>query len=296
LIGDDVDAVRNEEELPTIHIDAPGFKGSEWDGYEDALAALLPFIKKKDKKEKTVNLLGLDPISPKVRADVEEIKRLLNVCGYRVNTALAIMSSFAEVQDMAAVEKNILLGGCGLKLAQAMEQNFNIPYEIVDFPYGLYQTREFLLKVSGVQYQEDVIGNLRRANEMLHRFYDMPVALIGDSARVKSLQNFLFNELGFDVRFTGVISGPREVADRVDDLSSVDKALRNIGDDLRLIFGTTFQKRIAHELDVPLLRIAHPTYDEVYLSDNAPFMGYRGMVILIEKILNLFLNKYPGED
>ncbi len=131
---------------------------------------------------------------------------------------------------------------------------------------------------------------------MLHRFYDMPVALVGDLARVKALKYFLFNELGFDVRFTGVISGSREAADKIDDFSKVDEALRNIGDDLRLIFGTTFQKRIAHELDVPLLRISHPTYDEVYLADNAPYMGYRGMVMLIEKILNLFLNKYPRED
>ena len=32
LIGDDVDAVRNEEETPIIYIDAAGFKGKEWKG------------------------------------------------------------------------------------------------------------------------------------------------------------------------------------------------------------------------------------------------------------------------
>ena len=296
LIGDDVDAVRSEEKTPTIHIDAAGFKEKEWEGYEDALVALLPFIKKADRKEKTVNLFGLDPVSPKARADIREIKRLLAACGYQVNAVLAIDSTFSQVQDMAAVEKNILLGGYGLKLAQAMEKQFDVPYEKAPLPYGFNMTREFLLKATGVFYQEEVMEYMKRAHVMLHRFYDMPVAVVGDSARVEALTDFLFKEMGCDVRYTGVISGPPEAANSVDDLFKIDEALRAMGDDLRLIFGTSFQKRIAHELDVPLLRISHPTFDEVYLSDHSPCMGYRGMVVLVEKILNLFLNRYPRED
>jgi nitrogenase molybdenum-iron protein alpha/beta subunit len=243
LIGDDVDAVRCEEPLPTIHIDAAGFKDREYEGYEDALVALLPFIEKKERQAKTVNLLGLDPISPKVKADLMEIERLLDACGYRVNAALSVGASLEQVRQMAAVEKNIVLGGCGLKLAQAMEAQFGVPFESVTLPYGFHLTREFLRQVNGTDYEEDVMASLKRVHYMLHRFYDMPVAVVGDVARAGALSDFLFNELGCDVRYTGVISGPPEANHGVGDLFSVDEALRDASDDLCLIYGTSFQKR-----------------------------------------------------
>jgi len=296
LIGDDVDAVRNEEKTPTIYIDAAGFKGKEWEGYEEALLALLPFIKAGDKKKKTVNLFGLDNITPKAQQDIKEIERLLYLCGYKINSALAIGSEFAQVKKMACVEKNILLGGCGLNLARAMKEKFGIPYETVDLPYGSYLTKRFLSQITGIEYEEDVMEYLKRAHGMLQRFYDMPVAIIGDAARVKALKDFLSFELGCDIRFTAAISGSPVMTDTADNLFTIDNALRKAGDDLCLILGTSFQKRIADELDVPLIRISHPTYDETYLYDHTPYMGYRGMVVLVEKILNLFLNRYPKED
>jgi nitrogenase molybdenum-iron protein beta chain len=261
LIGDDVDAVRNEEETPTIYIDAAGFKEKEWEGYEDSLLALVPYMEPGEKRKKTVNLLGLDTISPKVNADFSEIRRLLSACGYQVNTALSIDSSFSGIQGMARVEKNILLGGHGVKLAKEMEKKFNVPYESVDLPYGFHLTREFLQKVTGVVYEENVMELLKPAHEMLHRFYDMPVAVIGDFARVNALKAFFFNELGCDVRISAVISGPADADDKVEDLFKLEQSLRDMGDDLRLIMGTSFQKRIAREMDVPLLRISHPTYE-----------------------------------
>jgi nitrogenase molybdenum-iron protein beta chain len=297
LIGEDIDSILQEEEVPVIHIDATGFKGREWDGYEDALLGLASFIDETDKRMgRTVNILGLDPISPRARADAREIRRLLGKCGYRVHTTLCMDSTLDEVRRMASSESNILLGGYGIKLAALMEERFHIPYRIVDMPYGARGTKDFLKTVTGSAIDEHVMAPLMRVHHMPHRFYDMPVALVGDSARVKAMKKFLSHDLGADVRFTGVISGPPEETGSADDLFAVDTALREIGHDLRIIFGTSFQKRIAHELDVPLVRISHPVFDEVYLSDNLPHMGYRGMVVMIETILNLFLTRYSREE
>ena len=69
LIGDDIEAVRNAEELPIVYIDAAGFRGWEWEGYGEALLSLLPFIKKRERKRKNINILGLDSFAPKARAD-----------------------------------------------------------------------------------------------------------------------------------------------------------------------------------------------------------------------------------
>lgn len=296
LVGEDTELIRKEEVLDTIFIDATGFKGKEWEGYEEALLSLMPFIKKGERRKKTVNIFGLDAISPKIRADMAEIRRLLARCGFQVNAVPGVGSTFDQVQKMAEVERNVVFGGCGLKLAETMEDEFGIPYEIVEIPYGFDLTRRFLKQVTGVNYEENVMEELKRANAMLHRFYDMPVAVIGDCARVRAMAEFLFNELGCDVRFTASVSGSPLYPETEDDLFEIERAVQELGDELRLIFGTSFQKRVAHKLGIPLIRISHPIYDEISLCQHSPYMGYRGMVVLVEKILNLFLNAYPKED
>ena len=42
---------------------------------------------------------------------------------------------------------NVVLGGDGVKAAQIMEKEFATPYIILDYPYGLNQSVEFLEKI-----------------------------------------------------------------------------------------------------------------------------------------------------
>ena len=295
LIGDDIEAVRNAEELPTVYIDAAGFRGWEWEGYEEALLSLLPFIKRQERKRKSINILGLDPFAPKAGADARELTRLLKECGYEVNAMLALHTSMEEIREMGSAEKNVVLGGYGLRLAEAMESELGIPYEVTDFPYGSYLTEKFLKQVTGSEYVEDIMTSLRRSYLILHRLYDLPVALVGDYGRVTALKKFFSTELGFDVRFTAIISGSPIHPQQDENLLTINSTIRAMKDELKLILGTSFQKRAAGELDLPLIRISSPVYDEVFLYDNCPYMGYRGAIVLVEKIINSFLNSYLKE-
>jgi nitrogenase molybdenum-iron protein beta chain len=258
IIGDDIKAVRKHCDMPSLYVDSAGFKGTEWEGYEEALLELIPLMKEDGEEANKVNLLGFDTVSPK--------------------------------------------GGYGLRLAEAMKKEFGTPYEIVDAPYGMYLTEEFLRKATDGDgdgasvYKEDVTGSLERAYMMIQRLYDMPVGVVADYARADALTKFMEIEVGCDVVVSAVTSGSPVHPEMNEDLFEIHNHLRNAevrSDRLRLILGTSFQKRIAEELDVPLIRVAYPAHDEFSLYDDAPYMGYRGTVVLIEKILNLFLNKYP---
>lgn len=50
---------------------------------------------------------------------------------------------------------------------------------------------------------------------------------------------------------------------------------------------------MAHRLGVPLIKFSYPVIDEVSLSD-APYAGFSGVSVLIEKILNSVLNFEDG--
>ena len=131
---------------------------------------------------------------------------------------------------------------------------------------------------------------------MIQRLYDVPVGVVADYARADALTKFMEIEVGCDVVVSAATSGSPVHPEMDEDLFEINDRFRNAevrNDRLRLILGTSFQKRIAEELDVPLIRVAYPAHDEFSLYDYAPYMGYRGTVVLIEKILNLFLNKYP---
>ena len=301
IIGDDINAVRKQCDVPSFYVDAAGFKGTEWEGYEDALLEFLPIMKDGGEEDNKINILGFDTVTPKTRADIKEIKRLLALSGYGVNAVLSVGTTIKQIERMPSVKKNIVIGGYGLRLAEAMKKEFGTPYEIVDAPYGTYLTKEFLKKVTDgtSDYEEDVTKSLERAYLMIQRIYDMPVGIVADYARATALTKFMEVELGCDVVVSAITSGSPVHPEMDEDLFEIHNQLRNAdvrSDRLRLILGTSFQKRIAEELDTALIRVAYPAHDEFSLYDDAPYMGYRGMIVLVEKILNLFLNKYPKED
>ena len=302
IIGDDIKAVRKECGIPSLYVDSAGFKGKEWEGYEEALLEFIPLMKDGGEEDGRVNLLGFDTVTPKARADIKEITRMLSLSGYDINAALAVDTTLEQIERMPSVTKNIVIGGYGLRLAEAMKKEFGTPYEVVDAPYGTYLTGEFLRRVTDSDgtpvYREDVIGSLEKAYLMIQRLYDMPVGVVADYARADALTKFMDVEVGCDVVVSAVTSGSPVHPEMDEDLFETHNKLRNAdvrSDRLRLILGTSFQKRIAHELDVPLIRVAYPAHDEFSLYDDAPYMGYRGTIVLIEKIINLFLNKYPEE-
>ncbi len=58
-----------------------------------------------------------------------------------------------------------------------------------------------------------------------------------------------------------------------------------------MIFGSSMEKKLAWELNVPLIRIFYPIIDEIAIFD-APYTGFMGTTHLTEKIINSVINNY----
>lgn len=64
--------------------------------------------------------------------------------------------------------------------------------------------------------------------------------------------------------------------------------------DVSLIFGSSFEKRAASQLQASLVRVSYPVLDQISLSD-LPFAGFSGVALLCETIINSILTRNKEE-
>ena len=61
-----------------------------------------------------------------------------------------------------------------------------------------------------------------------------------------------------------------------------DKIMEN---EIEMLFGSTYEKKIAQDKDIPLIRFSYPVVDEVSLT-NTPLAGFNGIPTIIERMIN----------
>jgi len=283
IIGDDIEAVINSVSLKkdVVWVDAAGFQGSMRQGYESALLRLADLMKECDRIEKSVNLIGLCRDDYKAEADIKEIKRLLSRAGISVNCVISDCT-YKELERAPAAALNVVVGQ-GYDLARHMEKEHEVPFIKVGYPYGLAGTKEFVDAICqhmnvGYDLEQDL--NLEPFQKIyldLSELYGTPVSVIGDY-HANPLADFLDRELGFEVEV----------------LSSVENDADLFEQDVRrsnttMLFGSSFEQRLARELKIPLLRFSYPVFDQVCIYEEAPYAGIRGAVCLTEAIINAIM-------
>ena len=320
IMGEDVEGLEmlleGEIEAELIAMDTGGPEGPAWLGYEEALSRLvLRMGAEEGKPRKGINLLGFKADDFGSRGDLNEIKRMLRDQDLHLNCVLSC-SAFEDMQRAPLAELNVLLGGDGLVCAKAMQEQFDIPYITVPYPYGLKKSTKFIQQIAealGKQANPQVLElekeRIKKIVERAHMFfqgiYSTPVAVIGESGRAFDLAGFLSDELGMDVKLLAISSCNFVTSENMDakdapyqklmiepDRHDMNQALKDAR--VSLIFGSSFEKRIASELQAPLVRISYPVLDQISLSD-LPYAGFFGIAPICESIINSILNRNKEE-
>lgn len=281
IIGDDCEAVIRSLNLKknVVLINAPGIKGSMRDGYEDALLELSMFMTEHKMIKKSVNIIGGCRDDFKADADIREIKRLLSCAGVNVNCFIS-NCSYEEFLGAPAAELNVIIGQ-GKLLAEYMKKEFAIPYIELEYPYGLQNSIAFVERIGEIIADVEVAQPefdfeiYKRVFVYLNKLYGMPVSVIGDH-HSQAMAHFLEEDLGFNVKVLSNFDDP-SFEDQVRNSSSI------------MIFGSSFELKIAKDLGIPLVRYVYPVFDRVSFCD-APFAGIRGAQVLIETIVNAALS------
>ncbi len=217
LIGDDLERIVNEAmrgvtssesgaEVPVITCQSPGYSKDIIDGWKaacriaidrlcngvksdaksDSVSDIVSECVNSDAKhdnvsEPAVNLLGLSIYQKYHAGDIAEIKRLLGLCGIKVNTALLCESTIDEIKKLPEASLNVVIDqDWGLDSAEYLKECFGTPYVTsrYGYPVGFKAMEELIRDICGQISDMDDLADNDRAGRSCSRTVDAGPALI----------------------------------------------------------------------------------------------------------------------
>lgn len=145
IIGEDIERVINNVKkdinADIIGINAGGFEGTQIEGYEECLLALIGYMDYKNVKTSSINLVGQYRGGP----DLINLKNYFYKLGIDLNSVLTSGSSFKQIKNAPNAALNVsMCDASGIVPCKTMETKFNIPYVDPILPIGVRSTSNFL--------------------------------------------------------------------------------------------------------------------------------------------------------
>ncbi|MFZ2400047.1 MAG: nitrogenase component 1 [Smithella sp.] len=309
-----------------IHTNTPSFKGSHVTGFANMTQSMVHYLA--ENTGKGTGQINIIPgfVEP---SDMAEIKRISSLMGVKsilfpdtsevVNGPLdgrfhmypkggATVDQIRSAGDSAFT---VSLGSnASLPAAKLLDTKCGIRFKDMELPIGISATDAFvdaLRKAAGVSVPDSIMVERGQVVDVLtdnHQyFYGKKVALVGDPDQLVSLTQFLTD---MDMKILYVVTGTPAGAkfeESIRGFTGPDTIIKHgLGADLfyfhqlvknnrpDLIFGNTYAKYIARDEDIPLIRIGFPIYDRVG-HQYFPVVGYRGAMRMMEKILNVVMDR-----
>jgi len=329
LVGDDVPAVVSEFQekgVPIVYAETGGFKGNNYTGHELVTKAIIDqYVGDYDgpKEKKLVNVWSLVPfVDTFWRGDLEEIKRVLEGIGLKVNILFGHESKGVEEwKNIPKAEFNLVLSPwIGLDTAKHLEKKYKQPFlHIPLIPIGAEETSAFLrqvgkfAKVSFKKVEDFIKKEEDYYYYYLENFADfyseywwgLPAkfGVVSNSAYNLALTKFLVNQLGLipgrqiitentpdeykdfiREQYAHIAEDVSTTVDFIEDGYTIGQELlkTDFGHKPPLLFATTWDRDIAKQLKGGILEIGFPASYEVVV--NRSNIGYRGALSLLEKI------------
>ena len=163
-------------------------------------------------------------------------------------------------------------------------------YGSYSYPYGTAGADDLWSRLErrfGLDYHQaraeldrQIAEGAGKAYRYLQALYGMPAAILASGPRADGLRRFLEQELGMEV----VCFARRE------ELSDQEDFYRELrGSEAALLFGSSFEQDGVDELEIPLIRMDYPVFDEVCLTPR-PHLGGQGTLHLLEDIFRGIMN------
>lgn len=289
ILNDDalnvINRFKQRKNLENIFLlNEPGFNDAGIRGMKSAFKLLIDEMMPREIIKNSINLIGFFSDDYKVDSDLINIENMLEDSIY-INSVFPY-DSYKNIMKVPSAVVNVVLDGFGF-VGEMLKEKFGTPYITVSYPYGITGSKIFANKILAAlsievheNFDEKETLSLEVLNEF-HSFIDsfmgMPVAVLGDKARIYGMKKFLEVELGMAVE---VLIDTEEKKDREGIRDEVVKS------NSIMIFGSSFERGLANELDIPFLQYTYPVFDKISISKSG-YAGVEGMLFLIEDILNL---------
>lgn len=307
-----------------VHTSTPSYVGSHVSGFANMTKSIVEQLAEKTgAKNDNINLIPgfVEP------SDMQEMKRIASEMGLKITMVPDTSNVMngpqtgkynmypeggAKVEDIKSCgdsRATVALGEfASAPAAKVLDTKMKVPCHIMELPIGLQATDRFVdtLRTIGKTTVPDSLllerGQLLDViTDMQQYLYGKKVALIGDPDHMIALTEFL---LALDMKPVHIITGtPGKIfMERIKNLTKdlpYEVNVKNESDlflfhqlikkePVDLIFGNTYTKYISRDEDIPAIRFGFPIMDRVGHS-YFPYVGYKGAIRLIEKMLDAFL-------
>ncbi len=319
IIGDDIKSIAAEfveQGHPVYPIEAPGFAGDTYLGYEAAFQAFLTYLVEEGlpKQPDLVNLFGIVPYhDPFWSGNLEELSRILKKLGLKVNTFFTEHQGVEAIRSSSAAALNIIVNPWLLKsAAREYEERFGIPtLRIPGLPVGATDTTTFVRKVAEVlQLDEKRVERvIAEEEDYVYSFLETAIgalswkkfAVVADANTAVGFTRFLANDYSFSPVIT-IITDPvfrEEDKERIKaqiesleyakapelvfetDQFRIFQALEK-HDEITLLIGSSNEREIALKKDIQCSVMAFPITDRLIF--NRTYTGYKGSLTFIEDL------------
>lgn len=303
IIGADIKSVcnmlENKVNSKLIPIPTGGLKEDYNVGIEYILELLVKEVVKENKQyNNRYNIIGHNIDKYNFGSDVKELERIMKeLFDKDLNTVFTYNTSIEEIEKASSASLNIVVRKEGLKAAKLMKEKYNIPY-VYKSLYGLKNTMKFIedlsmlgdFKLNEHKYKKEIEEVKSHIFSTKRKFYfyegSKKCSLFGDYDTVLGMKDLL-EELNLEVDRSEVLY--KEEDDLVLSGCSELERMKYLKDAELLILlgdGPSIDMNHRSKLDI---QISNPNLDKINIYNYTPYIGFRGCLNIIEKILNIKL-------
>ncbi|MDR1153797.1 MAG: hypothetical protein LBL04_03730 [Bacteroidales bacterium] len=221
IVGDDIERIVGEfrdAEKPVIAVSTPGFKGTNYEGHEWVMDAIvkqyLARLPKREKIKGLVNIWGPVPShDPYWLGDLRELENLVRELGLTPNIIFGEHRGMENLDRVPQAEFNLLVSPwIGLGNVELLEKTFGTPYlHYPVLPIGARESSAFLRAVAGFAGLDmDAVEALITRHEREYYYYiERSVSIffenrtaskmfstVSTASRALALARFLVNDFG----------------------------------------------------------------------------------------------------
>lgn len=320
IIGDDIVSVTDEfvsQGLSVYPIETPGFAGDSNLGYEVVWNTMIDRVIEKDvpKDDKLVNLFGIVPYhDPFWSGSLEEIERILNRLGLRVNTFFTGHQGIDVIRKCSGAALNIIINPWLFKgPAEKFQNKFGVPYiRIPGLPVGATDTSEFVRKVAEkLKLDKDLTERvIAQEEDYVYSYLAQSIgvvswkrfAVVADANTAVGLTRYLANDFSF-TPVLAVISEPvfreedkQRIITQISDLEyarppkvvfaadqyEINQAIIDEEEEITLLLGSSNEREVGLLKDIQFLTAAFPMNERLVF--NRTYAGYRGSLTFTEDL------------
>jgi nitrogenase molybdenum-iron protein alpha/beta subunit len=331
IVGDNISAVCEEMgpkvDFKIIPIECAGFRGSQYDGVDIALDAMLKRLAVDHKRKVPNSVCLIAPhasSNPSWTADLAWVKGVLAKLGANVIATLTHRTALGEFEDVASAEKSIVLShDAGQKAADHLSREFGVEQLCrgIPLPIGFTNVRRWLAELGKALDAADAAEGMIAAGE----------GMVVEQCRRKGFDLFSLSRLSTAIVADATIGIPlvRLAAEDLEmvpesiSLRSSGKATEELlGNELRdmklnprivyntdvykmrrslaevrpnTIFGSNIERHAAEGLDGVdyVFQLINPI--QRFRMIDREYFGYTGILNLFESVQNDFWDRYRSK-